>query len=428
MITDVDVTRPEAANQMDDSENYTALSMREVAVTLMSSADGAKYTDLHFESNKPVMCRLASNQWVMPKDPSGKPYIVPHYALQAFMHALYGGAEADEKPTDPKWLHKLMATYSVHPSTYIGMPGPDGEPIMQRVRCAAQLQNQGESLGIVLRTLREVPESVESLGLPIQTRNFFNASAGLVIITGPTGSGKTTSIAAMLNEINSQRSANIVTIEDPVEHVHERKKSIINQRELGVDVLSFQEGVRDALRFVPDVIVIGEIRDSETMKAALRAAESGHLVLTTLHAPTTLTALRKVQSYLDSQADSMSLSTALLGIIAQALVTDNKGDKHLAFEILDGRQPAVQEAISNTDSAIAGKKFTDLESKLRGNQLGNNSLPMLTSLQNMVRKGGIDPRRIAAVALNPEDAKALFNMTIPGGGGRASTGTTHMRI
>lgn len=426
MTIDVDVSLPAAASQMDDSEQFTRLNMREVAVTLMSSADGAKYTDLHFESNKPVMCRLASNQWVMPKDADDKPYILPHSALQAFMHALYGGAEADEKPDNPRWMSKLMASYSVHPSTYIGMPGPNGEAIMQRVRCAAQLQNQGESLGIVLRTLREVPESVESLGLPIQTRNFFNASAGLVIITGPTGSGKTTSIAAMLNEINKERSANIVTIEDPVEHVHERKKSIINQRELGVDVQSFQEGVRDALRFVPDVIVIGEIRDSETMKAALRAAESGHLVLTTLHAPTTLTALRKVQSYLDSQADSMSLSTALVGIIAQALVTDNKGNKHLAYEILDGRQQAVQEAISNTDPAIAAKKFMELDAKLRGNQLGNNSLPMQTSLERMVKKGGIDPRRIAAVAINPDDAKALFNMMVPGGAGR--TGTTHMRL
>ena len=274
----------------------------------------------------------------------------------------------------------------------------------------------GEAIGLVLRPLRSIPKDLQTLGLPIQSSTMLkSATSGLIVVTGPTGSGKSTTLAAMVNEINVTKRANILTIEDPVEFVHERVKSIINQRELGIDVASYEAGVKDALRFVPDVILLGEIRDAATMQAALRAAESGHLVLTTTHAPNTTSAIRKMFSYLDNgQADTQALAASLVGVIAQALVRDisSPGKNHLAYETLNCRDPGVSDVLTASAADSTGQKMIQLETKIRTGQIESAAVPMIHSLRDLVKRGLVERRVAAAVVAHADDKSELLKMTV----------------
>jgi twitching motility protein PilT len=165
--------------------------------------------------------------------------------------------------------------------------------------------------------------SYSEIGLPPIVEELIRLPRGLVLVTGPTGSGKTTSLAAMLNEINLKLGHHIVTIEDPIEYVHEHQSGMVNQREVGTDVMSFADGLRRALRQDPDVILVGEMRDLETMETAIRAAETGHLVFSTLH---TTGAGRTVDRIVDSfpahqqEQIRVQMSTNLKAVISQLLV------------------------------------------------------------------------------------------------------------
>jgi twitching motility protein PilT len=194
--------------------------------------------------------------------------------------------------------------------------------------------------------LSEVP-SLEELRLPSELKRLCVLSQGLVLVTGPTGSGKSTTLAAMLDLINNERCENIVTIEDPIEFVHTHKKSIIRQREVGEDTLSFSEALRHVLRQDPDVILIGEMRDAESIAIALTAAETGHLVFSTLHtrtAPATIS--RIVDVFNDSRKDQIrqQLSSSLQGVISQQLVPGLGGERVVAVEYMAGI-PAIQNLI-----------------------------------------------------------------------------------
>ncbi|MES4793361.1 MAG: hypothetical protein C4321_10650, partial [Chloroflexota bacterium] len=162
-------------------------------------------------------------------------------------------------------------------------------PSLVRVRCNLFLQRG--SIAAALRIIPLRPYTIEELGLPAVLKDMVSQPQGLIIVTGPTGSGKSTTLAAMIDHINSARATNIVTVEDPIEYVFEDKKSVVHQREVGRDTRSFSAALRSVLRQSPDVIMIGEMRDPETMSVALTAAEMGHLVLSTMHttnAPTTV--------------------------------------------------------------------------------------------------------------------------------------------
>lgn len=188
---------------------------------------------------------------------------------------------------------------------------------------------------------RNIPSqipSLQSLGLPATLKGFTQKSKGLVVVTGPTGSGKSTTLAAMLDEINSTRRVHILTVEDPIEFVHTAKMALITQREVGAHTHSFPDAIRAALREDPDVILVGEMRDLETISAAITLAETGHLVLATLHtqdAPQTID--RMIDIFPPSQQSQIrtQLSTTLLGVVAQRLIPriDNQG-RVLALEIL----------------------------------------------------------------------------------------------
>jgi twitching motility protein PilT len=179
--------------------------------------------------------------------------------------------------------------------------------------------------------------SMDDLGVPSIFKDMIMRPRGLVVVTGPTGSGKTTSLAAMVDYINQTVDHHIITIEDPIEFYHEHKKSTINQREVGVDVTSFAEAIRRALRQDPDVILVGEMRDLETIEAAITAAETGHVVFGTLHTSSASGTINRIIDVFPAhQQDQIrtQLATAIIGILAQQLLPRIGGGRVAAFETL----------------------------------------------------------------------------------------------
>jgi twitching motility protein PilT len=197
---------------------------------------------------------------------------------------------------------------------------------------------QRESLGAAFRMIPAELKTLEDLGLPTQLHELSKKPRGLVLVTGPTGSGKSTTLAAVVDEINRTRDDHIMTIEDPIEFLHRHKRCIVNQREIGPDAVSFAEALRGALRQDPDVILLGEMRDLETISTAITAAETGHLVFATLHtqdAPSTIDRLIDVFPAAQQEQIRVQLAATIQGIVTQTLLptVDGKG-RVAALEIL----------------------------------------------------------------------------------------------
>jgi twitching motility protein PilT len=191
----------------------------------------------------------------------------------------------------------------------------------------------------VFRTIPSEIPSMQELDLPPVIRRFADLETGLVLVTGATGSGKSTTLASLINHINSTMDKHVITIEDPVEFFHHSKKSLINHREIGRDSLSFKRALKSALREDPDVILVGELRDYETISLALTAAETGHLVLATLHASTAPKAVDRILDVFPTGDKPMArtmLAGALQGVVAQTLLSKEGGGRVGAFEILVG--------------------------------------------------------------------------------------------
>jgi twitching motility protein PilT len=207
-------------------------------------------------------------------------------------------------------------------------------------RFRANIFQQRGTVSVVLRVIPDGTKSTAELGLPLVIDKIAAERRGLILVTGSTGSGKSTTLAAMIDQINSTRSGHIVTIEDPIEFLHRDKQSFVTQREVDVDTRSFAEALRGALRQDPDVILVGEMRDSETIETALTAAETGHLVLSTLHTlDATETITRIVSSFPAHQQKSVRLQLAgiLKGVISMRLVRAKQGS---------GRVPAIEILVS----------------------------------------------------------------------------------
>ncbi len=368
-----------------------------------------QFTDIHIESGSPIMLRRSAGDWCAARTADGVEIKVGHAAVLAFVNGIFTGKEElrPDQAAELPWEVELKRQGSLHPASILWAESESGDPMPYRVRCTIQRQSMGASIGLVIRALHEVPGSIDKLGLPLQvSRMVANNTQGLIVVTGPTGSGKSTTLAAMIEEINKSRADNILTIEDPIEFEFDRKRSIINQREVHVDVPSFERGVRDALRFVPDVLMVGETRDADTMRAVLRAAESGHLVLTTMHAGSSVSAIRKMLAYLNGNpADVQALSGCLVGVIAQALVRSSDTEKSnvLAYEMLNCRDSAVQQAVRSTHPQEA---LATVDEKLRLRKI-DGSTALVDSLRTLVKAGKIDPRRAAMVAPDDEE-KAEF--------------------
>ena len=185
--------------------------------------------------------------------------------------------------------------------------------------------------GVVSMVIRQIPYDIiamEKLGLPAVVREFTLRQKGLVLVTGPTGSGKSTTLAAMLDRINSTRQSHIITIEDPIEYIHQNKKCIVNQREIGTDTTSFPIALKYVLRQDPDIILIGEMRDLETIEAALTIAETGHLVFATLHTNSAYEAINRIVDVFPSDQQKQiltQLAFTLEGVVTQQLIPRSHG-------------------------------------------------------------------------------------------------------
>lgn len=207
---------------------------------------------------------------------------------------------------------------------------------------------QRGSINIVVRSVAPTSRTLMELGLPGAIADACDATAGLIIVTGPTGAGKTTTCAAMIDHINESRRSSIVTIEDPIEVLHRDKKSIISQREVGVDTPSFKKGMSSALRQDPDVIYVGELRDQGTLEAALVAAETGHLVISTMYTLDAMETIRRVLDsfppYLERRTRQM-LATTLRMIVSQRLIPRDDGHGRVVAAELLVNTEAVQEKL-----------------------------------------------------------------------------------
>ena len=205
-----------------------------------------------------------------------------------------------------------------------------------RFRCNVFMQRKG--MGAVLRQIPEKIKTVEELGLPKSMLDLINCDRGLVLVTGPTGSGKSTTLAALMHHLNVNHDYHIITIEDPIEFVHKNQRSLINQREIGTHTKSFSNALSSALREDPDVILVGELRDLETISLALTAAETGHVVFATLHtnsASKTIDRIIDVFPSTQQQQIRVMLAESLRGVIAQTLFKKADGQGRVpAFEVL----------------------------------------------------------------------------------------------
>lgn len=218
-------------------------------------------------------------------------------------------------------------------------------PGLARFRVNAFNQNRGA--GAVFRTIPTDILSMEQLGMGKVFQDLSERPRGLVLVTGPTGSGKSTTLAAMVDYVNDTRSDHILTIEDPIEFVHQSKKCLVNQREVHRDTLGFTEALRSALREDPDIILVGEMRDLETIRLALTAAETGHLVFGTLHTTSAAKTIDRIIDVFPAQEKDMvrsMLSESLEGIISQTLLKRPTGGRVAAHEIMIGT-PAIRNLI-----------------------------------------------------------------------------------
>jgi twitching motility protein PilT len=238
---------------------------------------------------------------------------------------------------------------------------------------------------------------MEDLGMGKVFQNISETPRGIVLVTGPTGSGKSTTLAAMLDFINNTRYEHILTIEDPIEFVHESKKCLVNQREVHRDTLGFSEALRSALREDPDIILVGEMRDLETIRLALTAAETGHLVFGTLHTTSAAKTMDRVIDVFPAEEKEMvrgMLSESLQAVISQTLCKKNGGGRVAAHEIMIGT-PAIR-------NLIRENKVAQMYSAIQtGGALGMQTLDQC--LKNLVQKGLVTPAVAREKAKVPEN-------------------------
>lgn len=274
-------------------------------------------------------------------------------------------------------------------------------PGIARVR--ANLFLQRGCVGAALRIIPLHPLTVEELGLPLILKRMALEPQGLIIITGPTGSGKTTTMAALIEEINRSKCAHVFTIEDPIEYVFSDRKSVIHQREIGRDTASFQAALRSVMRQTPDVIAIGELRDAETMEVAMVAAEIGHLVITTLHTTSAATTIDRIVNSFPQhlkQQTCQQLASSLLCVTSQRLVRRARGGGRVpAVEIMTNA-PRVRKALEEGDT-------TSLYACIReGSHFGMNTLNQ--ALERMVHGQIISVEEALQTTSNPTELKQML--------------------
>ncbi len=257
--------------------------------------------------------------------------------------------------------------------------------------------NQSRGAGAVFRTIPSDILTLEDLQAPIIFKDISMYPRGIVLVTGPTGSGKSTTLAAMVHHVNENKPDHILTIEDPIEFVHESKRSLINQREVNRDTLGFSEALRSALREDPDVILVGEMRDLETIRLALTAAETGHLVFGTVHTSSAAKTIDRIVDVFPAQEKEMvrsMLSESLRAVISQTLLKRTGGGRIAAHEIMIGT-PAIR-------NLIREGKIAQMYSAIQTGQ-GQGMQTLDQNLQELMVKGLISKEEARFKAANKEN-------------------------
>ncbi|MDD2892872.1 MAG: type IV pilus twitching motility protein PilT [Halothiobacillaceae bacterium] len=268
-------------------------------------------------------------------------------------------------------------------------------PGLARFRVNAYVQNRGA--GVVMRTIPSKVLTLEELGAPKILKDISEQPRGIVLVTGPTGSGKSTTLAAMINYINEKDYSHILTIEDPIEFVHQSKKALINQREVHRDTHSFNNALRSALREDPDVILVGEMRDLETIRLALTGAETGHLVFGTLHTSSAAKTIDRIVDVFPAAEKDMvrsMLSESLRAVISQTLLKKVGGGRVAAHEIMVGT-PAIR-------NLIRENKIAQMYSAIQtGQSLGMQTLDQ--NLKELLARNVITREGAKNAAMNKSD-------------------------
>ena len=347
---------------------------------LLRSMVARNASDLHIKPGSPPVLRIDGSLEAMEEGSVSSP------DMEAFLVRMASGAQREALLRDLE----LDLAYSL-----AGV-----------ARFRVNVFFQRGSLGLAIRVVPLQVKTADALGLPSVCKDLAVKPRGLVLVTGPTGSGKSTTLAAMIDHLNNLERRHVITIEDPIEFLHRDRKCIIAQRELGGDTRSFGEALKHVLRQDPDVILVGEMRDLETISTAITAAETGHLVLATLHttsAPQTVDRIIDVFPPYQQQQIRFQLSVVLEGIICQALLQRSGGGRVAAFEVL-----VVTAAVRNL--IREGKTFQIPTIMQLGGQLGMQTLDH--AIANLVRQGHVSLEDGLMRATSPEDMKKLLGRAI----------------
>ncbi|PID70070.1 type IV pili twitching motility protein PilT [bacterium DOLZORAL124_38_8] len=300
---------------------------------------------------------------------------------------------------EKSFSRRIVSTYQKEKQADFSFEAQSG------VRVRVNLFQQNKGAALALRIINSKIPEFSFTGLPHDVLERFKAlKHGLVLIVGATGQGKSTTMAALLNEKIQEEACNVVTIENPVEYIFQSKKSLVSQRQVGDDVVSFQAGVKSAMREDPDVILVGEMRDYETISAAISLAETGHLVLSTMHANNAIEVLgRMIESFPSEQQNQIKiqLSSVLKMIISQKLVPNKEGKRTLAYEIMHSNY-----AISNK---IREGKLSQLAQVFELSAADSGTICFEKCLLELVRAGKITYKEALLHATDQEKLKSLRN-------------------
>ena len=345
-------------------------------------------SDLHIRARMPPLLRVHGELLPLAEEPMNDD------ESQALVCEFVNGIAENDPKRKPD-VEKLLKELETNGGADFALAHPDG------TRFRVSVFKERKRYGAVLRQIPSGLLTLEQIGLPNTVRELLFKPRGLILVTGPTGSGKSTTLASMIDVINQERSVHIITIEDPIEFYHESKKSIVTQREVGDDVPSFAEAIRRALRQDPDVILVGEMRDLETIAAAITAAETGHLVFGTLHTTGSAETIdRIVDAFpMNQQAQIRTqLAAGLQAVISQILLPklDANGEVH-------GRVAAF-ESMTRTDaicSRVRDNRTNMIKSDLQtGAKYGMFTLD--TSLTNLYKQGLISYEELITKSQDPE--------------------------
>lgn len=262
---------------------------------------------------------------------------------------------------------------------------------------------QRGALAMVFRSISAQPPPLDSLNLPPVIKDICETERGLVLCTGATGQGKSTTLASMVDYINATRSDRIITIEDPIEYIHHNQKSLVSQRELGSDARSFAEALRHVLRQDPDIILLGELRDLETIRTAIQAAETGHLVFATLHTMDTVQSVDRMISYYPPEEHELirqQLALNLMAVISQRLIKSEK---------LNARVPAVEVLRQSpiVQKLLMANKIKELHQAVQNGEQGMQTFDQ--SLANLVKEGKLSKEEALGAATNVNTLKRIIS-------------------